>query len=246
MTKKLFIIIVSITALFFSIHTNGQIGNTLPSPKDDYVNDFASVLNQGDAESIRKLFSNLEKQTGVEVVVVTINSIRDYNTTTNTIETFATQLFNQWGVGHKKANNGVMFLIAIKDRQCRIELGKGYGRQYDQIMKQVIDESIIPYFKNNEYSRGIFEGSRAIVEKIIVPVSWFEYYKWHIILAVFIVICVFAGISCIGSGKSGWGWVFFAAVGVLLFFLINLIFSGKRSSGFGGGSSFGGGASGSW
>lgn len=217
-----------------------------PKPADDYVNDFAGVLNKPDSEAIQKMFKTLEKKTGIEAVVVTINSISDYNKTDVTLESFATNLFNSWGIGHKKENNGVLVLVAVKDRKCRIELGRGYGRIYDAAMKQVIDENMLPYFKADEYSRGIFEGSRGVIEKITQKVSWYSFYKWHLLVGGLVIVCLFAGISCMRTGRTGWGWAFFAAAGMLIFFLFSLLASGKSSGGFGGGSSFGGGASGSW
>ncbi len=217
-----------------------------PAHTDDYVNDFAGVLNKPDSEAIRKMFKELEQKTGIEAVAVTINSINDYNNGDATLESFATNLFNSWGIGHKKENNGVLILMAVKDRKCRIELGRGYGKLYDPAMKQVIDENMLPYFKDGDYSRGIFEGSRAVIGKVTEKVSWLSFYKWHILIGGLIIVCIFAGISCMRAGKTGWGWAFFAAVGVLFFFLFSLLMSGKSSGGFGGGSSFGGGASGSW
>jgi uncharacterized protein len=223
---------------------HGQQG--YPSPTDDYVNDYAGVLNKPDIESIRKMFKALEYQTGIEVVVVTINSINDYPTGDTTIESFATNLFNTWGIGHKKENNGVLILIAVKDRNCSIELGRGYGRRYDSVMKQVIDENMVPYFKTDDYSRGTYEGSRGVIEKVTKKVSWFSFYKWHILIGILIIVCILAGISCMRSGKKGWGWAFFVVAGMLLLFLIRMSAKGKGSRGFGGGGSFGGGASGSW
>lgn len=217
-----------------------------PSPKDDYVNDFAGVINKPDTDAMRKMFKDLEYQTGIEAVVVTINSISGYKMGDLSIESFAAGLFNKWGVGHKKENNGVMILVSVLDRKCRIELGGGYGTQYNAAMKDVIDNKMIPYFKTGDYSRGIYEGSCAVIEKVTKKVSWFEFYKWHIVIGIIILICLAAGISCMRSGKKGWGWAFFAFAGMLLLFLIKMLLSGKSSKGFGGGSSFGGGASGSW
>lgn len=240
--------IVFLTALLavlsVVIAAQGQSG--YPKPADDYVNDFAGVLNKPDSEAIQKMFKELEKKTGIEAVVVTINSISDYNKTDATLESFATNLFNSWGIGHKKENSGVLLLVAVKDRKCRIELGRGYGRIYDAAMKQVIDENMLPYFKADDYSRGIFEGSRGVIEKITQKVSWYSFYKWHLLVGGLVIVCLFAGISCMRTGRTGWGWAFFAAAGMLIFFLFSLLASGKSSGGFGGGSSFGGGASGSW
>jgi uncharacterized protein len=223
-----------------------QAQNEYPSPTDDYVNDYANILSQPDTDAIRKMFKDLEYQTGIEALLVTIGSIEDYNTNDVTIEQFATNLFNTWGIGHKKENNGLLILVAVKDRKCRIELGRGFGNRYDSTMKQVIDEKMIPYFRTNDYSRGIYEGSRGVIEKVTIKISWFDFYKWHIAIAALIIICIFAGISCMRSGNTGWGWAFFAAAGMLLAFLLRMLSMGKSSGGFGGGSSFGGGASGSW
>lgn len=217
-----------------------------PTPSDDYVNDYAHVLNAPDAEQIRKLFKDLEYQTGIEAVVVTIPSINVYQTNDNSLESFATNLFNTWGIGHKRTNNGVMILVSVEDRKCRIELGAGYGRRYDAVMKQVIDGQMIPYFKTGDYNRGIYEGARGVIENTTKKVSWLSFHKWHIVIGVLIVVCVFAGISCVRTGNTGWGWAFFAAAAMLFLLLIKLLSLGKSSRGFGGGSSFGGGASGSW
>ena len=217
-----------------------------PDPIDDYVNDFAEILSETDYKSIHEMLDDLEYQTGIEAVVVTIQSIYTYETNDTSIESFATNLFNQWGVGHKKENNGVLILVAVEDRECRIELGGGYGERYDSVMKEVIDKNMIPYFKSEDYSRGIYEGARGVIEKVTQKVSWYSFYKWHILITVLIIACIFAGISCMRSGKKGWGWIFFGAAGILLIFLIKMLISGKSSGGFGGGSSFGGGASGSW
>jgi len=134
-----------------------------PQSTDRYVNDYAGVLTGGDTQKIRTMFANLEEQTGIEAVAVTINSIRDYGTRDETIETFATHLFNTWGIGDRVKNNGVLILVAIQDRAVRIELGAGYGREYNTAMKRVIDETMIPAFRQNDYSKGIYQGSRATI-----------------------------------------------------------------------------------
>lgn len=217
-----------------------------PRHKDDYINDFAGIIDSSDKRAIHRMFKNLEFQTGIEAVVVTIKSYKDFHTGDHSIEQFATGLFNKWGIGHKKENNGILFLISVRDRKCRIELGRGYGTRYDSAAKSIISNDVLPYFKRKKYSRGIYEGSRAIISRVTKKVSWFEYHKYHLLLGILILICILAGISCMNSGKTGWGWVFFTAAGVLLLFLLKALLSGKSSSGFGGGDSFGGGASGSW
>jgi len=217
-----------------------------PVPQDDYLNDFAGVISDVDASRIREMFKRLEKQTGIEAVVVTVNSIADYGTGDATIKDFATALGNKWGVGHKKSNDGIVMLVAVKDRNCWIATGTGYPSEVDHRMKKVIDNRMTPYFKTDDYSRGIYEGSVGVIEAVTKKISWWSYHKWHIIIGVVIAACVFAGISCMASGKRGWGWAFFVAAGILLAFLIRNLLRGRSRSGFGGGGFSGGGAGGSW
>jgi uncharacterized protein len=89
--------------------------------------------------------------------------LSEYNTEDATIEQFAANLFNEWGIGQASRNDGVLFLIAVEDRELRIELGSAYGVEFNGRMQRIIDQIIIPYFRQDNYSLGIHEGSRAIV-----------------------------------------------------------------------------------
>ena len=210
-------VLVSFFLLLTLLSSGGVALETgYPDRADDHVNDFAGVISPADAEAIGKLFQNIEKQTKKEGVVVTINTITDYPSGDGSLESFATNLFNTWGIGDKETNDGILLLVAVDDKKCRIELGGAYDSRYDGLMQQVIDDTMLPYFKNGEYSRGIYEGSRAAMEKVTEKVSWFSYYKWHIVLVILIIVCIGAGISCFRSGKKGWGWIFFAGAGLLL------------------------------
>ncbi len=137
-----------------------------PEPVDLYVNDFAGLLTPEHASAIRSLFADLRSDTGIEAVVVTIGSIHDYPTGDATLESFATNLFNTWGVGDKAKNNGVMILVAVRDREVRIEVGTGYESTLNAAMQAAIDEHMLPAFRRNDYSRGIYDGARAVVHEL--------------------------------------------------------------------------------
>ena len=234
-------------ALLFLLPSSAAAAS-LPAPMDDYINDFAGVLKPADEQSIRTLLEGTRSQTGQEIVLVTIESVSDYADAGTTIESFATALFNDWGIGKKDSNNGVLILFANKDRKVRIELGAGFGSQYDAAMREVVDGRMLPYFRDGDYSRGLYEGARGTVEGITRQVSWFKYYAPELILGALCVVCILAGISCIRKGKKGWGWIFFSVAGMLLLVIVGLLFrrGRKGGKGFGGGRSGGGGASGSW
>jgi uncharacterized protein len=134
-----------------------------PQPEDLYVNDYAEVISAVDEEGLRALLTDFYDQHGVEMTVLTVDSYHGYDTGEATIDEFATNLFNEWGIGDATRNDGVLFLVAVEDRELRVELGDGYGPEYDERIQAVIDEVIVPYFRNENYSLGIYEGSRAIM-----------------------------------------------------------------------------------
>lgn len=217
-----------------------------PQAVDDYVNDFAQVLTHGDHERIRENFQRLEYQTGIEAVVVTIDSTEEYKIEDIAFEHFATNLFNYWGIGDRERNNGILILVAVRDRLVRIELGEGYSPQYGILMEEVVEKDMLPYFRDGEYSRGIYEGSKAVVENVTRQVPWYDFYKFHILLSALSIVFGAVGISLLRSGKKGWGWVFLAMATGIVFFLLKLFVMGKWRKGFKGGKSSGGGASGKW
>lgn len=225
----------------------------LPEPQSDYINDFAHVLNINDYITIEKNLKNLREQTGIEMTLVTINSIDDYMSIegngTQRIESFTTILFNQWGVGNANTNNGVMILFSLQDRQVRIELGRLYSLKYDSDMQKIV-ELMLPYFKQSDYSQGLSIGVDSTIqlvkgESINSHLPFYQKYLVEILVGALVILCIFAGISCMKNGYNGWGWVFFTFAFFLVLWFIKQMFKGK-GGGFGGGRSGGGGASGSW
>lgn len=134
---------------------------SFPQPQG-YVNDFAGVISAEDASKIEGLAKELEDKTTAQIAVVTIKS-----TAPETIDTYAVKLFEKWGIGKKGKDNGVLLLVAVEDRQVRIETGYGLeGAIPDVLSHRIIEENIIPYFKSRDYSQGIFSGTLAILKLI--------------------------------------------------------------------------------
>ncbi|MCL4416730.1 MAG: TPM domain-containing protein, partial [Actinobacteria bacterium] len=82
-----------------------------------YVNDFAGVLQSDIKVKTEDLITKVEGETNCEIAVAIINSLEGVS-----IEEYAVKLFEKWGVGKKKEDNGVLLLIAIEDRKLRIEV----------------------------------------------------------------------------------------------------------------------------
>lgn len=135
-----------------------------PQPDHGYVTDLAKVLGAQREEAIEQKLGAVEKETGVEIVVVTIGSMSDYPGVPQDIEALSRGLFDVYGVGNMPANNGVLLVVAVKDRAARIELGAGYVHARDGDTNRIMQGRIIPRFRQNDYAGGIEAGVDAIVE----------------------------------------------------------------------------------
>ena len=224
-----------------------------PQPDAGYVTDKANILSKKDENRIERWLWDIEKKTKVEIIVVTISSIKDFEGTPNhTIEEFATALFNKYGIGNLPANNGVLLLVSVGDRKARIELGAGYGHARDADARRIMNGVIVPKFKNTDYAGGITEGVKAIAKEfanVRIGINW-----TLIILLISIPVLGIVAYSLFKNGKRGWGWVVVGILFVIVLFVISMLYQAVRAmpttaggaGGFGGGFSGGGGATGSW
>lgn len=138
---------------------------TYPDYQSIYVNDFADLLPPDEEADIRARLEELRDKRGIEFTVVTIPSMKDYGHD-GPIEPFATGLFNYWGVGDSSRNDGVMMLVAVRDRHMRIEVGSGYGFHKDLAMKEIIEGAILPRFRNDKYAEGISLGVDSVIHDL--------------------------------------------------------------------------------
>lgn len=130
---------------------------TIPGYSDVYVNDYADVLDDTAEGAVRDDLILLYDQTGIEMTVLTIPDLATYGHR-GTLETFATALFNTWGIGNADSNDGVLVLVSVGDRRMRIEIGAGYSRAWDERMQRVVDEGFLPDFRDEAYQAGILTG----------------------------------------------------------------------------------------
>ena len=98
-----------------------------PPAGDPYINDYARILNKHDVAQLRMWLADLKRQKNIQVMVVTINSIKDYDTGDKTVKSFAVNLFRAWGIGHEPVHKGVLVLWAAKEGQLRIQLGADHA-----------------------------------------------------------------------------------------------------------------------
>ena len=139
---------------------------TVPNPKTTDANAFVSnpdgILRVETVDSLNRQFYALERETSAEVAVVILNSIGD-----NEVEDFANRLFNYWGVGKARLDNGVLMLFVFDQRATRFEIGYGLeGILPDAICKRIQTQIMIPEFKEENYDAGILAGLDMVVKII--------------------------------------------------------------------------------
>ncbi|PIG91760.1 TPM domain-containing protein [Gloeocapsopsis sp. IPPAS B-1203] len=135
----------------------------VPNPRKEYggwVSDMAGILSDETEAQINQMISELEAEKGTEMAVVTVPE----TSPAISPKTFATELFNYWGIGKQGQDNGVLFLISVGDR--RVEIETGYGVEAilpDAKVGNIIDTQIIPRFKTGDFAGGTLAGTQALI-----------------------------------------------------------------------------------
>ncbi|MGY2050625.1 TPM domain-containing protein [Methylobacterium sp. JK268] len=249
---------LSIAVLILALATAAALAADLSFPPlTGRVVDAAGLLTAQQRADLDAKLKAHEDRTSDQVVVATVPGLQD-----TTIEDYANQLFRAWKLGQAKTNNGVLLLVAPKERKVRIEVGYGLeGALTDALSKVLIASAIAPRFKTGDFAGGINAGVDGILSILAGDAQ-----EWQrkpqvrsdevdpaqvVLFIAFFLLVVFVlwrmnragrgGLVVLpGPGSGGWsggtsgGW------------------SGGASGGFGdgfsggGGSSGGGGASGDW
>ncbi|WP_299480215.1 YgcG family protein [uncultured Paracoccus sp.] len=141
---------------------------SLPDWEYTSINDFAGLLSNDDTRILDQALIALHDQTGIEGTVVTIED-RRYHGGQSGLEPFATRLFNYWGVGDKRRNDGFMVMVLPANREARIELGAGYSPAFDGRAATIMERAMLPAFGRGDYSTGLREGTLAVIDQIARP-----------------------------------------------------------------------------
>lgn len=134
--------------------------NSLPKPTG-YVSDLANVVSPEDKEQLETFCTKVEQQLGVQLALVTIDTVGD-----RPIEDFAIELARKWGVGDRKSNQGVLLLLAVKDHKDDIETGRGIEPYLTDGFSGSILRSLRPELRDSNYGGALFTGARAIAQQI--------------------------------------------------------------------------------
>lgn len=134
----------------------------IPNPRvqnGTWVTDTSGTLNPQTVALLNERMANFERQTGGEFAVVVIRSLDGL-----TIEDAAEKLFQMWGIGKKKSDNGLLFLWSTGDRRLRVEVGYGLeGVLPDGKVGAILDQYVVPRFKAEQFDQGVVDGLDALM-----------------------------------------------------------------------------------
>src|SRR5215510_13968596 len=133
----------------------------IPAPQG-LVSDFAGVIDQPTRQQLTRLLQELKDKTGAEIVIVTVGTTQPL-----TAFDYAIKIAEAWKPGAKDKDNGIVFLVATKDRKMFVVTGYGVeGVLPDGKVGAIQDEYIVPSFKRGDYARGILDGARVMASLI--------------------------------------------------------------------------------
>jgi uncharacterized protein len=126
------------------------------------VNDYAQILTPEQSNALDAQLARLEQDTGHQVAVLTLPSLDGED-----IEGFSIRVAENWKIGKKGFDNGVILIVAVNDRKLRLEVGYGLeGILPDLTANRIIRDYIVPLFRSGDFAAGIISGINA-VEKVI-------------------------------------------------------------------------------
>lgn len=144
-------------ALFFVFTALGYSEDKIPQPQG-WVNDFAGVIDNATKEKLNSLINEVESKTSSEIAVVTIESITPYDE-----NEYTRLLFDNWKPGKKGKDNGILILLAVKERRWKIETGYGVESILpDGLCGEIGRNYMVPYFKEAKYAEGLYSGVKKI------------------------------------------------------------------------------------
>jgi uncharacterized protein len=261
--------VLSLLLLFaFAAHAPAESPDKLPKPTS-YVSDFAGVIDPASKENIEQIAWQVYSKAHATIEVVTVKSLDG-----QPIDEWTTALEDNWKVGPKSSDKGILLVFAIQDHQRRIEVGYGLEGILNDAKVGDIGRTMVPQLQQGQYGPAIQSGVQQIANVIAAdanvtltapqpvqpPVYNYQQTGHHtnwigIIFFVIFLLLMFRGG---GGGRGGWLWF-------LLGSMMGGGFGGGRGGGgfgdgegggggggggdfgggFGGGSG-GGGASGDW
>lgn len=151
-------------SLLLSLFTFTVVAKTdYPEPTNAFfVNDFADIISSEEEKEIRQSGEALYSATTAQVVVATVQTLNGED-----IELYSYGLATRWGIGDEEKDNGVLLLLALEEREVRIEVGTGLeGALTDGKTGRILDDYGMEYFSEDEFSKGLWSVYHVLVQEV--------------------------------------------------------------------------------
>jgi uncharacterized protein len=156
--------LVVLVLILLALAPGGSAASTPqpPAMPRDYVVDLAGVLSSDVQNRMNAYLQELEQKTGAQVVVLTVQSLDGQS-----IEEFSFNTKEQWRLGQKGRDNGVLITLAIQDRKYRFEIGYGLEEVLpDSMVGTIGRQYLVPYLKEGDYNKAIYAATIAVANTI--------------------------------------------------------------------------------
>ena len=159
MTSRIGRALVFVAALCLSVAASALV--PVP-PLKAHVTDLTGNLSAEQQASLEQTLTAFETRKGSQIAVLLVKT-----TDQEPIEQFALRVAEQWKLGRKKVDDGAILVVATEDRALRIEVGYGLeGALNDATSKRIIDEVIVPRFKQLDVAGGVTAGVDRMIRVI--------------------------------------------------------------------------------
>ncbi len=193
---------LSLALVFAAGIARGQSGD-FPPVSNRLVNDYTNTLSASEIQQLEQKLVAFDDSTSTQIAVVVMKSVGSYD-----IADYAVRLAQQWGIGSKEHDNGILLLVALGDRAVTIQTGYGVeGAVPDIVAYRIIENEIKPAFRQEQYFVGIDRATDALMsytkgEYTANPRDDGET-GVSILLLIIIIVVVIAIFSKKGGGNSG-------------------------------------------
>ncbi|MCX7961222.1 MAG: YgcG family protein [Burkholderiales bacterium] len=137
----------------------GAIAEVPVPPLKARVTDLTGTLSASERETLEARLADFERRRGTQFAVLLVPTTKPEE-----IEQYAIRVAEAWKIGRKGVDDGLILLVAKDDRRVRIEVGYGLeGAIPDSVAKRVIEERIVPRFREGDFYGGLASGLEALI-----------------------------------------------------------------------------------
>ena len=175
MKLKIRYFVYLILASLFLFPINGYSEFKVPQIRGP-VNDYAQILPQTTVVSLNNLLRELKNIKKSEVAVLTVNNLSN-----ETIEQASIKVTDQWTLGTKNDDNGILLMITMKEKRMRIEVGQGFeGNLTDSDAAEIIFRTMRPLMRAGDPASAVIAGLYKVVEQAYPELDTEEFFKKHL------------------------------------------------------------------